>query len=190
MAVANVVASTYYAGYGRQWYAAASKAKPVIDGEALLPEELGAGGVRNAMLHMNMTLLAAYTRLKFQDRIEAILDEMADLRQLDTCDAAFAEAQISDRMRPWIYRGIFDYLKRRDEIAAYKFSIRALELGRKSPNAAESLTAGLAKWVTEDSKYVFKCPTCGDQEVDPTLPACTVCRLPNLEFVPEARPPR
>jgi len=181
--LANVVASTYYAGYGRQWHGAASKARS----EKALPPELETYGLENALLHLNLVLLTSYTRLKFQDRIEIILDSMTGLRKLETCEEAMAKAQIGEKLRPWIYRGIFDYLKRHDEIAAYKFAIRALDLNRQHPDETGALTAGLATWITEKSRYAFKCPTCGDQAVDPTLPACPVCRLPNIEFEPEEK---
>lgn len=184
--LANLVASTYYAGYGREWYRAASGAKPVVDGDKLLPAELEALGTRNAMIHLNLVLLTAYAKLNFQDRIEYILGEMVELREMEKCDQILADCGAGAPMHPWVYRGVFDYLQKRDETAAYKFAIRVLDLARQDPAHDPALVTGLAQWVTEGSKYVFKCPTCS-QAVDPALPTCTVCRRANIEFEPEER---
>jgi hypothetical protein len=184
--IANLVAGTYYAGFGRQWYRAASGAKPVVDGEKLLPPELEALGTRQAMIHLNLILLTADVKLNFQDRIEFLLGEMAELGEMEKCEGILADSGLGAAMQPWVYRGVFDFLEKRDEIAAYKFAIRVLDLDRGETDHDPALIRGLASWITEGSKYVFKCPSCS-QEVDPALPSCTVCRRPNCEFEPEER---
>ncbi len=184
--IAHLVAAIHDASYARSWYADV-KSAPKTSSDELLPKELASFAPRSALAYLNLAMLTCYSRLNFQDRVEEIIDGIPELASLDACDALIAETHSSEGARPWIYRGVYEHLKRVDEPAAYKFAIRTLESSPKSIGAPSAQDLALiAHWITTDSRYVFKCPSCKTL-VDPALSACTVCRRPNLEFEAELR---
>ena len=184
--VGHLVAAAYNASFGRSAYHAATQSRDKQDGEVLLPVELAEIGALNAYAHMNLTLLSIYSQLDFQDRVEEILNGMADPLKFEDCDSLLDDTRTSAHMRPWIFLAAFDYLKTRNERLAYKFGIRARETASDSGGSfGEALRAAIATWITDESKYDFK--SSAGEQFDPALEGCTTTGEPNIEFEGELK---
>ncbi|MFT4539808.1 MAG: hypothetical protein ACI841_003172 [Planctomycetota bacterium] len=154
--IGHAVAVTFYGAYARDG-AQSARSKPTeIEGEALLPEDLLDLGVEDAFSHMNLSLLAVYSRLGFEERIPDIVRGMSDLQDDETCEALLERLSVNAAVRPWIYSGIFDYLKAVDERMAYKFGIRTREAAEQSKGTmGRDVTEDIADWIDFESSLRF-----------------------------------
>ena len=174
------MAVTYHSSRGRSWYGPAAGSPLESDGEKLLPPELEAVGAENALVYMNLCFLAVHSELNFQDRIEEILGGMPELTDLEGCEALMDTVNLQPAQRPWIYRGVFEQQKRRNEPNAYRFAIRARETGKDVEAFGDDLCDQIARWITDESSYRFVSPA--NQPFDPALEGCTVTGTPNLMY--------
>ncbi|MCE9594203.1 MAG: hypothetical protein K8S98_08415 [Planctomycetes bacterium] len=184
--LAHCVAALRWADYARGWYDEVQGIAPNAGGETLLPEALGGVTTRDTLAYVHLAALACFARLRFEDRVEEILAGIPELTELERCDTLLAATRVEDGARPWIYVGVFEHVVRTDEPLAFKFAVHALETSTGAHELGEREHERLANWITRDSHFVFKCPTCKTL-ADPVLFSCSVCRRPTLEFEPEPR---
>ena len=178
--LAHLLAMIYHASAGRSWFPLTTDSPESVDGEALLPETLQELGPRNATVYLNLCFLAVHSELNFEDRIEEVLQGMTQLADLESCERTMDEAHFPEALRPWVYLGIFEHQKRRDEVNAYRFGVRARETGRRIETFGRSRADEIARWIQDESRYEFVSPA--NQPFDPALEGCTVTGTPNLMY--------
>jgi len=186
--IGHLMAVTYNSSRGRAWFANADEQALESDGEKLLPPALEELGTENALVYMNLSILAVYSELNFQDRIEEILNGMEELTDLEACEALIEQVDLLPELRPWIYRGVFEHQKGRDERNAYRFAIRARETGKDVESFGEDRCDQIAVWITDESSFRFVSPA--NQLFDPALEGCTVGGTPNLMYEAQLDRPR
>ena len=172
--VAHLVATSYHAGYGLDWYATAVGQPLTVEKQALLPPELEALGVEGAGKHLQLCLLATYSRLQFEEQSNIILEAIGatDLQALEgIVDAGAA----SPSMKPWIYRAMWNRLKKKEPREAYKFAARALESADDLKLGADNVHGqAISQWFSSTS-HRFVCPDC-ETEVRVDSRKCKSCR--------------
>lgn len=190
--IAHQMAVTYSASLGRQWFTDASEAETTAEGQSLLPEQLGDFSVRSAQAYLTLAMFTVFSRFDFSERLKEVVTGVPELKRIATCDQLMSFAGASDSMRPWIYRGVFRYLREVDEVAAYKFGIKALQTARL---AKETFTRAhrdaIEQWINDDASFAFVCGKgqC-KQRVIPSEPRCLACQQTlSLDFlaVPKGR---
>ena len=187
--VGHLVAVTWWASFGRKWFAAASRASLDQGGESLLPANLADLSPENAHAHLLLSFLAVYSRLNFQDRTVAMLNDLRELSDLDRCNALLAEARVPQQMHPWIYRAIYRYLKKSDEPAAYRFGVMARRTAKFTTDTLgyfdKPMQAEIADWIAGQSRFTYRCPR-GDTDFEPDLERCDEHGIDQIDY--EARP--
>lgn len=188
--VGHLVATAYHGTYALDAYPGVRGASTVVKGAKLLPPELEALGADGAYLHVKLCLLTVYSRLQYQDQVNQVLRAIDGATELAEMDAMLERTGASPGMRPWIYRAVFENLKKSNEKTAYKYAIRTLDTA-EDPAAAfdDEARAEIEHWITTDSSYVFRCPECPDAPVNVAYPLCTKCRnVDRIDFQAELRP--
>jgi hypothetical protein len=125
--------------------------------------------------------------LGFGTTVERTLDASPPLLEPESCESLLESARLAPALRPWVYLAVFEYLRGRDQPAAFPFAVRTLETASAaggSPGAAR--TDPIAVWLSSGSDYVFKCPQC-NQPIVPALTACQNDHTPHLQFYAERR---
>ncbi len=178
--IGHLVAMIYHSSHGRAWYGRTGESPLEWEGERVLPAQLESYGTENAAIYMNLCFLAVYSELNFQDGIAELLAGMGELTDLERCEALMDQVELEAELRPWVYRGVFEHQKKRDEPNAYRFAIRARETGSAVEAFGAELSAQIARWITHDSSYRFVSPA--NQAFDPALEGCTVTGTPNLMY--------
>lgn len=152
----HVVAVTYHGAYGRDAFKGALNKPTEVEGQALLPESLKGVGIEDAFRHLALTMVSVYSRLNFEERIPEIIRGIPELQEFALCEELLERLHVHEAARPWIYRGIFDYMKSSDERAAYKFGVRAREFAANSRGTmGRSVTDRIADWIENESAFVF-----------------------------------
>lgn len=184
-AIAHCAAALHWVGRARAWYTDVD-GFDAAHGKECLPPALDGVAPRDALAYVQLAALACYGRLRFGDRVEAILSGMEALADFERCEALLAAVRVEDALQPWIYAGGFEHWVASDEPRAFKFAVRALETATRTRSFGAREHERIAEWITHGSKFVFRCPSC-DTLADPVLFSCSVCRRPTLEFEPEPR---
>ncbi len=190
--VGHLTAAKYHAGYVSGWYESAEK-KPARIGEGegatpLLPPALESFGLENTRLNMVLSLVAATTRLQFQDRVNSVIENYPYLLALKSCEESIEKAQVSANVRPWVYRGVFGYMVTLPgrEPEAFRFAVRALETGNGAKDSiTETELFPLRDWISNNGQFEFRCPR-DNSLTDPTDVICPVCFQSYLDFTPTA----
>ena len=181
--VAHFVLASYAAAYAADWGAAAERAPQALDGQELLPPELADYGYDTTLEYLDLGSLLVLGRLLFDADVTSLLRSRPELLDLERCEALFEETRMTPAARPWILWVVHQYLRTRDEPLAYKFGIRARELGRDVAGAfPQSAGDEIAGWILNDSKYVFV--SSGKQLFDPGTDYCSTSGDANVDFSP------
>lgn len=178
----TLVGSTYFMNFAEAWSAAA-KASPAADEtkEAMLPEALAAFGVDNAQAYLGLCWLVVCARLGFQNEVAEVCGAEPRLAAVESAEKLSQDLGMSDAARPWLLWSLFQHQKVRDERLAYRFAIRARELGRTVPTAFPAARGDeIVHWILNESKFVFK--SSAGVEFDPKAERCSQTGEPNIAF--------
>ncbi len=171
--VAHLVATSYHSAYGIDLYPSAVGQPLTIKGQALLPPELQAMGVDSAGKHLQLCLLTAYKRLRFEEMTAQILDGIG-ATDLATLNQIVEDGQASSSMKPWIYRAMWARLKGADPQDAYQYAAACLESADDLEPGAENIHGkAIATWL-EESTFKFVCSSC-ETPVSVDSRTCSLC---------------
>lgn len=178
----TLVGSTYFMNFAEAWSAAA-KASPAADEtkEPMLPEALATFGVDNAQAYLNLCWLVVCARLGFQNEVAEVCGAEPRLATVESAEKLSHDLGMTDEARPWLLWSLFQHQKVRDERVAYRFGIRARELGRSVAGSFPAARGDeIVHWIQSESKFVFK-STAG-VEFDPKAERCSQTGEPNISF--------
>ena len=171
--VAHLVATSYHAAYGLDMWPSANGLPLKVGKQVLLPPELEALGVERAGKHLQLCLLAAYARLQFDDMTNRYLNRIgaSDLIALDNI---LETGAASLNMKLWIYRAMWNRLKKNEPQLAYQYAARCLECADDLGLPVENHHGRtISNWLGENT-FNFVCPTCKTPvSVDSRI--CGVC---------------
>jgi hypothetical protein len=188
--IGHLAATNFHAGFLLSSYEEAATKSLTSNSEEgetqLLPDKLQAFGIVNSQGNMILSLIAVHSRLQFQESVNTIVSGSRALQSYNSCTQMIADAQLTNSVKAWVYRGIFGYMETipgRDH-EAFKFAISALETARSAPNSmSASDLEPLSDWIVNNSTYTFICPRDGSP-VDPDLGLCLDCSHSYLDFTP------
>ena len=186
--LSNLTAAAYYMNYALEWSKAAKASGPKAeDGAVLLPASLSSYGLEKTQTYLDLAWVVICARAKFQGEVAEVLGREPRLLSVLDTEALSREVGMSDEMRPWLLWSVYEYQKSHgDEPAAYKFGIRARELGRQVPRAFPSQMGDqIVRWILNDSKYVFK--SSAGVAFDPGSEVCSQTGEPNISFQGEMK---
>jgi len=185
---AHLVAAVYHATRAREAFGKARLAAPAGNGEALLLDELQESDLDMADAHLQVLLTVAYARLGFRERVEEILVRSPELVELDSCFETLDRYGVPRELRGWICELVFHHLRDRDEEAAYRFGVMAVEGAQRFRHAlpAEAV-ARIDEWIVSESSMLFVCP----HSQTPYIPGerrSPISGVPHIDYVPVERP--
>lgn len=174
------------------WIAATRYFQLARDAATQARKASGGQQVEDALRRADLEELAIHARLGFTASANAFLERSPQLLTAAACQQALgattSAGQGAMSSAPWIHLALFDFLRTRDELEAYRFGVLAID---RSAAAHDALDAhrleAIDEWIRTGSTFEFHCPKC-DLEVTPSLHACANDQTPNLEFI--ARPRR
>jgi len=183
----HAVAVTYYGAYARDAFPKARSKPAKVEGVDLLPAKLASLGSEDALRHLNLSLLAVYSRFHFDKPIQEIIRDTEEMQSFEACEALLERVGVNAAARPWIYRGAFEYAKGVDEHLAYKLGIRARQTAADSHGSmGRDVTDSIAHWIEEESSVVFV--SRADLEFSSAMvDVCPASGEPLIEFRPEPR---
>jgi len=187
--LAHLVSTIYHASLAREWANRVTSSPFEVDGQKLVPDDLALLGIENAFNHLLLCQLTVYSRLQFDEKVSQMVEspQLRSLQEFAACERMVDTARVSPEMEPWIYYALFEFIKRSDETAAYKYGIQALAKARQLDSDAADFVGEVELWITDGSKYRFYCPQCKEAVV-PRTDSCLECRVSNLEFEFERKP--
>jgi hypothetical protein len=144
--------------------------------------------VAEACAGLRILLAAAHERLGFPLEAGALL-AASELQQARSALARFEALDIPPGARTWACHALFERLRGRDELEAYRFAVLALE-GRERFGLAlpEAEAARLAAWIEGGARAAFVCP----RSQTPWLRGMTrspLSGVPHLDYVAVERTP-
>lgn len=180
--LAPCVRSTYYRGYARDWRAAAKKSGPKSEeGEPLLPQALAALGADNALAYLDIVWMVVSARTGFEEEIGDVIADHPEFATVAGAEEFSGSLGTTKQVAPWVLWSLFEYHKTRNEPLAYRFGIRARELGRDSGGAfPESTADGIVAWILKGSKYVFR--SSAGVEFEPGADQCSQTGEKNIDY--------
>jgi hypothetical protein len=186
--VGHLVAGELYASLAKDAFPSARGAALVEQGEEVLPKELANTDFDTAQTNLALCELVVQAELGFQSNVERTLDNSNEMWTDAGAIRLLDRTQFDKSLRPWIYFTLFDYLKTRNEPAAYRFGVLAMEHAKDAQGALGSKRlAGIVTWIKSGSRYVFKCPQCNSDAV-PEMHACPTDQTPLIDFFASEKP--
>ena len=186
----HLVAAQFFSNHGRELVGRVSD-KLVVDGQQLLPSDLGEQGLEAARLYLTVALFTIYSRLNFEERIAYILTDIPELKDVDQCDLMLEVAQASPDERIWIQYAVLQHLIGQNSTsasrAAYPFAVRVLEGLEARRELEPGVRDEIVSWILGHETLVWLCPECSEP-VTPTSDRCFNCRQAGRrEFRPATR---
>ncbi len=170
--IAHRVAMTRYYALARSL---ARRASAVGDLESLT-DALRAADLREFALHAQLGL---------EPSCRAFVQRASELHNPRSAAELFQRMPLAG-LRPWLYAELFDYQRARDERAAYRFAVMAIDEAPSATGFGARRVAQLERWIASEASLEFHCPKC-DLAVNPGLRACPNDRTPNVDFVGRKR---
>jgi hypothetical protein len=188
--VGHLVAAMMYASFAKDTYPAARGGQLVEKGEEVLPHELSGFDVETAQINLELCMLVVQAELGFESNVERTLDNSNEMWTDAGAIRLLDRTHFDTSLRPWVFYTLFDYLKTRNEPAAYRFGVLAMEhAGDANGTLGTKRTAGIIHWIKEGSHFVFKCPQCNSAAV-PEMHACPTDQTPLIDFFAAERAPK
>ncbi|MEW6072724.1 MAG: hypothetical protein AB1726_09060 [Planctomycetota bacterium] len=183
----HLVALLYHAAQARAQTAAAA-ADQQAGGDAILPAALAALEVEEIDAELELLSAVAYARLGFRAEVDSFVARSPALVDLEGFPAALDRRRVPAALRPWVGEMVSHHLRSRDEVAAYRFGVLAIEGAERFGHALPpEVVAEIERWIVAESRYLFVCP----ESQTPFLPGARrspKSGIPHLEYVPVERP--
>lgn len=145
----------------------------------------GAEELSEALRGADLAEFAFHAQLGLEPSCRAYMQRESELHDPRVAAELFQRLPLAG-LRPWLYAELFDYQRARDERAAYRFAIMAIDEAPSATGFSAQRVAQLERWITGECSLEFHCPQC-DLAVNPGLRACPNDRTPNVEFVGRKR---
>jgi len=145
----------------------------------------GAADVAAELELANLAELAFHARLGLNASCTAFLQRAPELANATSAAERSARPELK-RDRAWLYSALFEHVRNRDELEAYRFAVLAIEESSAARGFDARRVARLERWIASESTLEFHCPKC-DLLVAPGLRACPNDRTPNAEFAGRKR---
>lgn len=141
------------------------------------------GGFGRVNTRLRLIIAMSFTRLGFDKRVEEALARTPKLLSLNTYAEFFEEYGIRTGLRPWMCYMVSHHLRTRDETAAYRFAILAIE-GQNRFGTALSATGvlELEDWILRGADSRFVCPQ-SETEYLPGQRSSPISGISHFEYV-------
>lgn len=128
---------------------------------------------------------AFHAQLGLEPSCRAFIQRASELHDPRRASELFQRMPLAG-LRPWLYAELFEHQRSRDERAAFRFAVMAIDEAPSASGFGAARVAQLERWIASESSLEFHCPKC-DLAVNPGLRACPNDRTPNVEFVGRKR---
>ncbi len=178
------VAANYYRSYARDWESDARASKPKDEtGEALLSETLAAISLDDVDAYLDLMWLITSGRAKFLTEVGTLVNEDSRFATVTSAEMRAIELGLTDAGMPWLMLALHKHFhdKNGQEETAYRFGIRARELGKKQPTGfPASYSREIVDWITNHPTHAFK--SSSNIAFDPNEDFCVESGEPNIQF--------